>query len=95
MKVELLVNLKIANGQIIQAGTIFSDEYGPIPASIMRRVARKTAKIVDSLPSPNTKKEEEVILEKVELTKEPPKSKRPLLKKKKGEDNGKETSVPS
>jgi hypothetical protein len=91
MKVELLVNLKIKSGQIIQAGTIFSDELVPIPESIMRRVNRGTAKIVSYSPSPIKK---EVVQEPVkEPVVEKPKTKKPLLKKK-GESDGKETVSP-
>ena len=46
MKVELLVNLKIASGKIISAGTIFSDEFEPIPDFVMKRLDRGKAKIV-------------------------------------------------
>jgi hypothetical protein len=46
MKVELLVNLKVKSGQIISAGSIFSDENGPIPDFIMRRVGRKMARVL-------------------------------------------------
>lgn len=51
MKVELLVNLKIASGKVISAGTVYSDEVVPIPDFIMRRLARGTAKIIDAKPS--------------------------------------------
>jgi len=53
MKVELLVNLKIANGRVLSAGTIFTDKTESIPEFIMRRVPRKMARIIDSRPSPN------------------------------------------
>ena len=49
MKVELLVNLKVASGKIISAGTIFND---PIPEFIMKRVRRGMAKIIDQRPAP-------------------------------------------
>lgn len=49
MKVELLVNLKVASGKIISAGTIFTD---PIPEFIMKRVRRGMAKIIDQRPAP-------------------------------------------
>lgn len=90
MKVELLINLKIRSGQVVEAGTIFSDELVPIPESIMRRVQRGTARIVHS-PAPLKK---EVVQEQVKESAkekapvpEKPKTKKPLLKKK-GEDNG-------
>jgi len=44
MKVELLVNLKIGSGRIISAGTVFSDEFEPIPVFIMNRRRRGMAK---------------------------------------------------
>ena len=65
MKVELLVNLKMADGRIISAGTIFSDENGPIPESIMRRVARRTAKIIDYSTPPSIKKDPTAEVSKV------------------------------
>jgi hypothetical protein len=46
MKVELLINLKIGSGQIISAGTVFSDEFEPIPEFIMNRLRRGTAKVI-------------------------------------------------
>ena len=52
MKVELLVNLKIASGKILSRGTIFSDENGPIPEFIMKRIRRGMAKVIDTRPSP-------------------------------------------
>jgi hypothetical protein len=51
MKVELLVNLKIASGRIISAGTIFSDETEPIPEFIMKRLARNKARIISGAPA--------------------------------------------
>ena len=51
MKVELLVNLKIASGKVISAGTIYSDENVPIPEFIMRRLERGTARVIDAKPS--------------------------------------------
>jgi hypothetical protein len=44
MKVELLVNLKVASGSVISAGTIYTDEQGPIPEFILRRLRRGTAR---------------------------------------------------
>jgi len=90
MKVELLINLKIRSGQVVEAGTIFSDEHVPIPESIMRRVQRGTARIISS--SAPLKKEvvQEQVKEPVKKTAPVPektKTKKPLLKKK-GEDNG-------
>lgn len=49
MKVELLVNLKVASGKIISRGTIFTD---PIPEFIMKRVRRGMARIIDQRPTP-------------------------------------------
>jgi hypothetical protein len=51
MKVELLINLKIASGKILSVGTIFDDNDGPIPEFIMKRVRRGSAKIIDARPS--------------------------------------------
>ena len=36
MKVELLVNLKTTKGAIIAKGSVFSDEYKPLPGRISR-----------------------------------------------------------
>lgn len=86
MKVELLINLKLADGRIVNSGTIFSDEFVPIPASIMRRVNRGTARIVSS-PAPIKKEVEQVIKTDVKPVVQDtipgkPKTKKPLLKKK-------------
>jgi len=50
MKVQLLVNLKVADGRIIPAGTIFSDENGPLPEFIIRRIRRGAAKVISQDP---------------------------------------------
>jgi hypothetical protein len=48
MKVQILVNLKMATSKILPSGTIFDDKDGPIPESIMKRVRKGTAKIIDA-----------------------------------------------
>lgn len=48
MKVRLDINLKIANGDVIPAGTVFSD---PIPDFIMNKVPKK-ATIIERNPAP-------------------------------------------
>ena len=52
MKVELTVNLKTAKGQIISAGSVFSDKDAPIPDFIMRRVEKRQARIIENNPPP-------------------------------------------
>lgn len=52
MKIELLVNLKLGNGVILGMGTIISDQESPIPASIMKRVRLKQARILDGRVNP-------------------------------------------
>ncbi len=61
MKVQLLVNLKIADGRVIPAGTIFTDENGPLPEFIIRRIRRGAAKVIsqDSPSPPPAPKEPE------------------------------------
>jgi hypothetical protein len=56
VKVELLVNLKVKDGRIIDAGTIYTDEHGPIPDFIIRRLNRGMARILSGsvLPQVNT-----------------------------------------
>ena len=57
-KVELLVNLKVSDGRIINAGTIYTDEHGPIPDFVVRRLNRGMARILSqSSPSPASKPE--------------------------------------
>ena len=55
MKVELLVNLKVASGAIISAGSVYDDDNGPIPEFVLRRLRRGQAKIISkkSVPQPN------------------------------------------
>lgn len=50
MKVQLSVTLKTASGAIVPGGTIFSDEKGPIPDFVMRRVNRGQAVVLDATP---------------------------------------------
>jgi len=52
MKVELLVNLKLGNGQIISAGSVYSDKNTPIPEFVMRRLKRGMARIIENDPVP-------------------------------------------
>jgi hypothetical protein len=96
MKVELLVNLKVGDGRIVSAGSVFSDEKVPIPDFIMRRLKRGMARIISgSLPTPSPVEEVVVVEEEkppieeekggdvveVEEDKSPPKKK--VIKKKK------------
>ena len=53
MKVELLVNLKLGNGKVVSAGTVFSDENTPIPDFVMRRLRRKMARVIQFDPKPS------------------------------------------
>jgi hypothetical protein len=52
MKVELLVNLKVASGRVLSKGTVFSDAVEPIPDFIMKRLARGMAKVIEVTPAP-------------------------------------------
>ena len=52
MKIEMLVNLKLGNGVILGMGTIITDQESPIPASIMKRVRLKQARIIDGRVNP-------------------------------------------
>jgi len=52
MKVELLVNLKVASGRVLSKGTVFSDAVEPIPDFIMKRLARGMAKVIETSPAP-------------------------------------------
>jgi hypothetical protein len=52
MKVELLVNLKVASGRVLSKGTVFSDAVEPIPDFIMKRLARGMAKVIETTPAP-------------------------------------------
>jgi len=61
MKVELLVNLKIASGRVLSAGTVFSDAVEPIPDFIMKRLARGMAKVIENTPVPGIKPKATVI----------------------------------
>ncbi len=66
MKVELLTNLKLGDGRMIATGSVFSDKDAPIPDFIMRRLARRQARILEEKKSevPTLKKEEtEVVFE--------------------------------
>lgn len=47
MKVEMLVNLKIASGKVIPRGATFSDKTDPIPDFVMRRLQRGMARIIE------------------------------------------------
>ncbi|MFA5394427.1 MAG: hypothetical protein WC346_00225 [Methanogenium sp.] len=84
MKVELLVNLKLGNGRIIPAGSVYSDENGPIPEFIFRRLKRGMAKVLDSTvrPSRSSKTETESASKPaVASTKETKSSSKKILKK--------------
>ena len=85
MKVELLVNLKLGDGRMISAGSVYSDKNTPIPDFIMRRLSRGMAKIVEYDPSPPppfsyTKKKPEVEKDTV-LIVTTPKTVKKVLKK--------------
>ena len=71
-KVELLVNLKVADGRIINAGTIFTDESGPIPDFVIRRLNRGMARILSqSSPLPETKVTKEEVKKEREASASP------------------------
>lgn len=50
MRVELLVNLKVANGSIIRKGTVFDDTYSPIPGVISRKIGTNLVRIISNKP---------------------------------------------
>jgi len=50
MKVKLLVNLKVARGTVISAGTIYSDVDGALPDYITDSL--NDSKIIEVLPEP-------------------------------------------
>lgn len=81
MKVQLLVTLKTASGAIVPGGTLFTDEKGPIPDFVMRRVNRGQATVLDPTPTKVSDAEEST------KTAELPKAVQKLLKK--GGKNGK------
>jgi hypothetical protein len=89
MKVELTVNLKTAKGQIISAGSVFSDKDAPIPDFIMRRVEKRQAKIIEYNPPPPkitpviVREMEEVPVAEVEAPKKLKESEAPEKPKKK------------
>lgn len=58
MIVELLVNLKLSDGRMIAAGSVFSDKDAPIPDFVMRRLTRRQAKILEQNKFEAPKKEE-------------------------------------
>ena len=67
MKVELLVNLKVASGKVIPRGSTFSDKTAPIPDFVMRRLQRGMARIIDeptSTEAPPNQKMDGVVLNK-------------------------------
>lgn len=55
MKVRLEVNLKTANGVILPKGSIFTDEKGPLPSIIARKVGTKMVTIIDNRKIVSTK----------------------------------------
>jgi hypothetical protein len=86
MKVELLVNLKVNDGRIIPAGSIFSDESGPIPEFVYRRLRRGAARVISNkTPPPESVpeviKEEEVEVDKPVEKKKAPRKKKIIVKK--------------
>ena len=50
MKVMLLVNLKTAGGQIVPKGSVFSDEYKPLPGFIKRKVGTDLVQVIEEKP---------------------------------------------
>jgi hypothetical protein len=50
MRIELLVNLKTTHGGIIPRGSIFSDEYKPIPGTISRKIGTPLVRILPDSP---------------------------------------------
>ena len=82
MKVKLLVNLKIATGRILSAGTIFSDEKEPIPEFILKRISRRQVQVIDPKPFvPKLEEAEEIKGEIPESIAKVIKSKKILSKK--------------
>lgn len=54
MKVMLMVNLKTAGGTIIPKGSVFTDEYKPLPGFISRKLNNPNlVKIVEEKPKYN------------------------------------------
>jgi hypothetical protein len=104
MKVQLLVNLKVRDGRIISAGSVFSDEVTPMPEFIEHCLNKGRAKIIDHRPSPlsSVKAEETKVVEaklkevkapslpdrKVTAAKKPIVQKKPIVLIKKGAKNG-------
>jgi hypothetical protein len=76
MKVELLVSLKVGDGRIIAAGTVFSDKNTPIPEFVIRRLNRGMARIIehDPLPPPIPSISKPEVEKKIEKVVEAPKA---------------------
>jgi hypothetical protein len=51
VKAELLVNVKTASGAILVAGSVFSDEHGPLPRFILENLNNpKRVKVISTVP---------------------------------------------
>lgn len=50
MKVMLLVNLKTAGGMVVPKGSVFSDEYKPLPGFIKRKVGTHMVQVIEETP---------------------------------------------
>jgi hypothetical protein len=50
MKVMLLVNLKTAGGRVVPKGSVFSDEYKPLPGFIARKVGTHMVQVLEDKP---------------------------------------------
>lgn len=50
MKVMLLVNLKTAGGMVVPKGSVFSDEYKPLPGFIKRKVGTDMVQVLEDKP---------------------------------------------
>lgn len=87
MKVELLVNLKLGNGHVVSAGSVYSDKNTPIPEFVMRRLKRGMARIIENDPPPPPLVSKPDTVSEVVV---PLASKKVLKKKtkKEGEDDG-------
>lgn len=50
MRIELLVNLKTTHGGLIPRGSIFTDEYKPIPGTILRKIGTPLVRVLPDTP---------------------------------------------
>jgi hypothetical protein len=50
MKVMLLVNLKTVGGRVVPKGSVFSDEYKPLPGFIARKIGTYMVQVLEDKP---------------------------------------------